>query len=120
SGIYSSDIDEMSLMASFPAFYELEQSYGSVIQGLRATLPTGQASTGKRKGQFLTLRNGLETLVEKLADELGDDTVMLNTRVEKVVKKEGDYDLRLGNGDSLHADAVVLTIPHSHLPRVFE
>src|SRR5690625_2866544 len=103
SGIYSSDIDKMSLMASFPAFYELEQSYGSVTQGLRATLPTGQASTGKRKGQFLTLRNGLETLVQKLAEELGDETVMLNTRVEKVVKKEGedevegDYDLRLNN-----------------------
>jgi len=126
SGIYSSDIDEMSLMASFPAFYELEQSYGSVTQGLRATLPTGQASTGKRKGQFLTFRNGLETLVQKLAEELGDETVMLNTRVEKVVKKEGedevegDYDLRLNNGESLCADAVVMTIPHLHLPRVFE
>lgn len=122
SGIYSSDIDEMSLMASFPAFYELEQSYGSVIQGLRATLPTGQASTGKRKGQFLTLRHGLETLVDRLVEELGDGRVMLNTRVEKVMKKEDgdDYDLRLNNGDSLRADAVVMTIPHSHLPRIFE
>src|SRR5699024_12874236 len=33
SGIYSSDIDDMSLMASFPMFYELEQTYGSVIKG---------------------------------------------------------------------------------------
>src|SRR5699024_5656462 len=54
SGIYSSDIDEMSLMASFPQFYELEQKYGSVVKGLRETLPKSRASTGKKKGQFLS------------------------------------------------------------------
>src|SRR5699024_4666795 len=42
SGIYSSDMDEMSLMAAFPHFYQLEQEYGSLIQGLRETLPTAQ------------------------------------------------------------------------------
>src|SRR5699024_2993063 len=34
SGIYSSDMDEMSLMSAFPHFYQLEQEYDSLIQGL--------------------------------------------------------------------------------------
>src|SRR5699024_6657853 len=33
SGIYSSDIDEMGIMASCPQFYKLEQEYGSVVKG---------------------------------------------------------------------------------------
>src|SRR5690625_988231 len=37
SGIYSGDIDEMSLLATFPDFYELEQQYGSIIKGLQQT-----------------------------------------------------------------------------------
>src|SRR5690625_5958440 len=31
-GIYSGDLDKMSLMATFPEFYELEQTYGSLIR----------------------------------------------------------------------------------------
>src|SRR5699024_11881348 len=37
SGIYSGDVDQMSLMATFPNFYELEQKYGSLIKGLDRT-----------------------------------------------------------------------------------
>src|SRR5699024_1535183 len=51
SGIYSGDIDQMSLMATFPNFYHLEQEYGSLLKGLRETLPSGQASTGNKQGQ---------------------------------------------------------------------
>src|SRR5690625_1173269 len=135
SGIYSSDIDDMSLMASFPMFYELEQTYGSVIKGRRETLPTAQASTGKRKGQFLTFRNGLETLVDELFENLGEDRIRLNTRLKKVTKTGDTYQLHVngvaggganGNvkedasGDViLHADAVMLAVPHSHLPGMF-
>src|SRR5699024_2239239 len=119
SGIYSSDIDDMSLMASFPMFYELEQTYGSVIKGLRETLPTAQASTGKRKGQFLTFRNGLETLVDELFGNLGDDRVRLNTRLKKVTKTGDTYQLHVNEDEILHADAVMLAVPHPHLPGMF-
>src|SRR5699024_9848813 len=37
SGIYSGDLDQMSLMATFPNFYELEQKYGSLVKGLKNT-----------------------------------------------------------------------------------
>lgn len=120
SGIYSSDIDEMSLMASFPTFYELEQTYGSVTRGLRETMPTRQASTGKRKGQFLTLRNGLVTLVDKLYETLGEETFMLNTTVKKVTQQADTYHLTLSDDQVYEADAVIMTIPHSFLPGIFE
>ncbi len=119
SGIYSSDIDKMSLMASFPAFYELEQKYGSVTQGLRETLPLEQSSTGKRKGQFLTLQNGLETIINKLYEVLRNEMFMFCTKVEKATK-EGLYELKLSDGQTEQADAVIMTTPHSSLPSIFD
>lgn len=37
SGIYAGDIDQLSLKATFPQFYEMEQEHGSLIKGLRRT-----------------------------------------------------------------------------------
>lgn len=115
SGIYASDIDEMSLMATFPQFYELEQEYGSLIEGLKATLPTAQASTGKRKGQFLSFRKGLVTFVEALEQAIGEERIFRETQVEKIVKQGTAYKLSLGNDDVMHADAVIMTIPSHQL-----
>src|SRR5699024_3771536 len=54
SGVYSSDIDQMSIMSTFPNFYELEQTYGSLLEGLRKTMLTRKAGTGKKPGQFVS------------------------------------------------------------------
>lgn len=116
SGIYSSDMDEMSLMASFPDFYELEQEYGSLIQGLRETLPATQKSTGKRKGQFLSFENGLDTLLQGLTEAIGEENIMKNTAVEGILSKEAGYELTLADGRVHQTDAVMLTIPHSNIP----
>src|SRR5699024_5507573 len=118
-GIYSSDIDEMSMMASFPQFYELEQAYGSVIRGLQETLPANRASTGKKKGQFLSFEGGLETLVNALYRAIGKENIRLETMVEKIVQQNGEYILELCNGETCEADAVMMTIPHKHLPSIF-
>ncbi len=119
SGIYSSDIDEMSMMASFPQFYELEQEYGSVIRGLRETLPANRASTGKKKGQFLSFENGLDTLVDALYEAIGKETVRFEIAVEKITQQNDRYLLKLSDGQTCEADAVIMTIPHNHLPNMF-
>ena len=36
AGIYAGDAEQMSLRATFPRFFELEQQYGSVIRGMMA------------------------------------------------------------------------------------
>src|SRR5699024_7568518 len=106
SGIYSSDMDEMSLMASFPNFYKLEQEYGSLTQGLRETLPATQKSTGKRKGQFLSFENGLDTLLQGLTEAIGEENIMKNTAVEGIHTKEAGYELTLADGRVQQTDAV--------------
>lgn len=116
SGIYSSDMDEMSLMASFPNFYQLEQDYGSLIQGLRETLPAAQKSTGKRKGQFLSFKNGLDTLLQALIKAIGEENIIKNASVEQIRSKKNGYDISLADGRVHQTDAVLLTVPHSNIP----
>ena len=49
SGIYSGDIDEMSLMSTFPQYYALEQKYRSLVLGMKKTTPRGRKIPGLRK-----------------------------------------------------------------------
>ncbi|WP_010093687.1 protoporphyrinogen oxidase [Ornithinibacillus scapharcae] len=119
SGIYSGDIDEMSLMATFPNFYQLEQKYGSLIKGLRATIPNPPKTTGKAPGAFFSFKNGLETLVDKLVEKLDRESIILEAPVDHIEKKDTTYHVLLGNGEVIKAAAVLATTPHATLPEMF-
>ena len=78
-GIYTADPEHLSLHATLPRFADMEARYGSVIRGLRAAArkqgaessKTGGAS-GARWSLFASLRGGVSTLVDALAQRLGE------------------------------------------------
>jgi len=119
SGVYSSDIDQMSLMATFPQFYKLEQTYGSIIKGLRQTMPKKRTRTGQASGQFFSFTNGLDTFVTTLANKLNSHTVQLHTAVDHIERKAHGYHLLLSNGEVYKAHAVIVASPHLTLPEIF-
>jgi oxygen-dependent protoporphyrinogen oxidase len=120
AGVYSSDIDEMSLQATFPNFLELEQKHGSLIKGLRASMPERTRNTGKKAGQFLAFKNGFSSIVDELEKRLNEDQVItMNQAVDHVEKKEHGYHLLLSDGEVYKADAVIMAAPHSALPKIF-
>lgn len=117
SGIYSGDIDELSLLATFPQFYEVEREYRSLILGMKKTTPTPRQnrsdSEEKRPSAFLTLKNGLESLVKKTAEKLPPHSVRKNSPVHAFVKRgDSGYELRFANDGSEIFDAVIMTTPH--------
>lgn len=120
SGIHSGDIDEMSLMATYPNFYRLEQKYGSVMKGLQASFPQPAPSNKTKKvgGMFFTFKDGLETIVHRLEDELAEDVVSLGTKVEQIEKKTQGYDVILDNEEKLEAAAVILATQHTAVPAI--
>lgn len=120
SGIHSGDLDQMSLMATFPNFYELEQKHGSLIKGLYKSLPKPDKKAAKSKtGMFVSFKDGLETLIHKLHDQLEPNTVMLRTAVDHIEKKEEIYHLLLSNGEVVKADAIILATQHDVIPKIF-
>lgn len=120
SGIYSSDIDEMGIMSTFPNFYGLEQKYGSVSDGLRKTMSPSQPDTGKKSGQFVSLKKGLKEIIDQLVKALEQNTIQTGRKVQKIIRNEKGYVLHAMDGSSYEADKVLLTIPHQKVPPLFE
>jgi protoporphyrinogen/coproporphyrinogen III oxidase len=115
SGIYSGDIDDLSLMALFPNFYEMEQKHRSLVLGLKHTVPKRKKPVkkqGSRKGMFISLKNGLETLIEELEKQIDKETIQKETSVVKIVKGPSGYELTLADGKIEKADIVVITTGH--------
>lgn len=112
SGIYAGDIDKLSLMATFPQFHQVEQKYRSLILGMKKG-KTKQPNTGKKAGMFLSLKGGLQSLVDAIEYHLKTDAVEKNTSVQHLKKNDNDtYDLQLADGRTETFDYVVLTTPH--------
>ncbi|MDM5153757.1 protoporphyrinogen oxidase [Bacillus sp. DX1.1] len=118
SGIYAGDIDQMSLMATFPQFYQVEQKYRSISLGMR-TLAPKKTKDVEPKGIFLTLKTGLQSIVEAIEDKLEDGTVMKGTRIEKISKVGDGYNITLSNGKEIVADSIVIAASHKVLPSMF-
>lgn len=111
AGVYSGDLDRLSLMATFPNFYELEQKHGSLIKGLRKSRGK-QPKHKKKPSVFKTLKTGLGSLVDAVVEELDGGTIETKTAVDHIEKRDSGYDLMLGTGEVAQADSVILTTPH--------
>ncbi|MGN4425879.1 protoporphyrinogen oxidase [Bacillus cereus group sp. MYBK30-1] len=118
SGIYAGDIDEMSLMSTFPQIYQIEQEHRSISLGMRTLAPKEEKAELK-KGIFQTVKTGLESLVESLEAKIHEGTIMKGTRIEKVVKLGDGYTITLSNGKEMEADAIVVAAPHKVLSSMF-
>lgn len=120
SGIYAGNAEQMSLRATFPRFFELEQQYGSVVRGMMATKKsTAPGSTsGPRRTMFVSLKHGLGDIVTALISRLIQQGVELRLgsqvdalRVRSHELGRWTYDLILQDRSALSADAIVLATP---------
>lgn len=113
SGIYAGELDKLSLMATFPQFYTMEQKRRSLMMGMRKSRAKQQQSAGeKSQGQFLTLTNGLQSLVNAIEARLPKGSIRKNCTVNGIEKNEQGYTVNLDSGETINADAVISTAPH--------
>lgn len=111
SGVYAGNIDKMSLMTLFPQFRQVEKKHRSLILGMKSMRPPNQNPSDKPKGIFLTLKNGLSSMVDAIEQQLTQVNVVKGNPLQRVEKNESGYVLYLTEGEPLYADAVVLTTP---------
>ncbi|NGP44469.1 protoporphyrinogen oxidase [Bacillaceae bacterium SIJ1] len=116
SGIYGGNIDRLSLFATFPQFYEVEQKKRSLILGMKQSRTK---PLQKKKGQFLTLKNGLETIVERLAEELTLGDIRTGMAVTDVERNGDRYDVHTEEG-VIQADGVIFAAGHRNLSEVIK
>jgi oxygen-dependent protoporphyrinogen oxidase len=117
AGIHTSNPDNMSVLATFPRFVQMEQKSGSLIHGMisamksrpHATLSGPPPKPGSPKmTYFMSFKNGMQTLPQACADHIGRDSIRLNAGVRAVEPKGKGYSVILESGEILEADHVIL------------
>jgi protoporphyrinogen/coproporphyrinogen III oxidase len=116
AGIYSGDVERLSIMATFPRLRQTEKQHGSLIRAARKTPSTPSANP---TSMFVSFRGGTAELTDALAAKLTGN-LHLNCAVKKLsLAAEGltprlegsQYSLTLSDGTTLDASAVILTTP---------
>ncbi|MBD1380696.1 protoporphyrinogen oxidase [Metabacillus arenae] len=122
SGIYAGDIDQLSLMSTFPQFYKVEQEHRSLILGLKKSTPKSNQTykAERKKGIFQTVQGGLQTIIEAFEENLSDINLLKGTKVLDIKKSDDKYEITLSNGDKMESDSIILAAPHTVVPAILK
>lgn len=115
AGIYAGDINQLSLDSTWPQFSNLAKQYRSLIIGARSMRQSATPSNHGRSA-FITVRAGLFTLIERLADTLADDVeIHLRHRVTDLIRRDkGLYTLAVEHQSeswTTDVNAVIVSTP---------
>jgi oxygen-dependent protoporphyrinogen oxidase len=118
-GIYTADPERLSLAATMPRFLEIERSKRSLILGMWSNQRRAAAAdhSGARWSLFTSVDDGLQTLVDTLAQRLPDGTVRLRQAAASIEKTK-IWHITTSAGECFEADAVILATPAHHSARL--
>ena len=114
AGIYAADPGQMSMRATFPTLWAMEQKHGSLTRAIRTAMKR-PAAPGRTL--FTSLRNGMESLIEALRARL-EGHILTHANVRSMRIKAGRYELVLSDGRIETHDAVVLACPSPEAARL--
>lgn len=122
AGIYNTDAERQSLLATFPRFRDIEQQHGSLTRGMIAAAKTRGKAVGKTVGlnplserrqysAFMSFRSGMQELVDSVLEHLTGD-LRLNTGLKSIAANpDGSYTLLLTDNCQLSTDNLILSTP---------
>ncbi|MHB8900678.1 MAG: protoporphyrinogen oxidase [Thermoguttaceae bacterium] len=120
SGVYAADMEKLSLLATLPRFREMEREHGSLIRAMRRQMKLQRAAgkhvdqSGARYSMFVTLENGLSSMIDALAARLPEGAIRPATAVQSIANVDGVWQVSPAGGAPERFDAVILATP-SHV-----
>lgn len=120
AGIWTADPARLGMAAACGEFAAMEREHGSLWAGERARLraqPSAGLATGARYGQFVAFRDGMETLPERLTDQLRQRGVEFRrARAEGLARTAEGWSISArpsdgGLPEDCAASAVILALP---------
>ena len=104
TGIYGGDGDQLSLRATFPQLRAFELERGSLLRGLSAPSPS-------ELPPFVSLRDGMGSLVGALVEGLETTELILGSAATRVTRRGAGYEVELADGSAIEFDGVVVATP---------
>lgn len=109
-GIYTADPEKLSLRATMPQFIEMEQRHGSVIKGMLQNQNDSKKDSGARYSQFLSFKNGMQTLVDSIENSLPINSIQRNEEVNNISQHGGNWTIET-NKKTFDASGIIVTTP---------
>ena len=119
-GIFAGDPETMSLQACFPRISELEKEYGSLIKAMlklasrrKEERKNGKvtASAAGPGGVLTSFEKGLEVLINRLIEKIGENKIKLNAKISSI-KKGANYNYEVISDTEIYeADVVICATP---------
>lgn len=103
SGVFAGDPTVLLIGEAFPRIKQLEQTYGSLLKGMRA-----RAKTQQHRGT-ISFEGGMESLPKHLATDLAGH-IHPNHLLQRIESQEQGYLLRFPQG-TFQAQQVILALP---------
>ena len=121
SAVYAADMEKLSVDATLSRFRDMEREHGSLIRAMRRQMAARrrakhktETQSGARYSMFVTLRDGLQTLVDALASRLPEGAIRLDSPVTRIERREpSGWSVSCGEVTEVF-DRVILATP-SHV-----
>ena len=110
ASIHAANADRLSIQGAFPHLHALEQNHGSLIRGMRAQQRSADPARATVPA-FITLRGGLQRLVDRLIERLQSQRLILNRPVDSIAFADDQYVIRAAGYPDVQADRLVLATP---------
>ncbi|MGB0596027.1 MAG: protoporphyrinogen oxidase [Rubripirellula sp.] len=122
AGIYTADIQKLSMRATMGPIVAMEQRYGSLAKAAAARRRSGEdsierSSSGARYGKFRSFPGGMKQFLDSLAEKLPNGTIHLHCPIERLERCEGQkggngrWRVHLQDKTSQEFDEVVVAVP---------
>lgn len=119
SGVFAGDIDLLSLQETLPNLSEACKKHRSVIRGIQKET-SKLKKEGTKENTFITLKDGLESLVITLEQALEKAIIYKGVRVQRISKLKDKILLSLNNELSISVDGVIVATSHQVATKLFK
>ncbi|MGE8001297.1 protoporphyrinogen oxidase [Lysinibacillus sp. NPDC093190] len=109
AGVYSGDLNQLSIASTLPYLIDYKNDYGSIIKGFDANREQFLKAANKK---FISFKNGLSSLIDRLEETLTDVEIIKGVATTNVKKQENQYSVTLANGKMMEANHVVMALPN--------
>lgn len=118
SGVYSGSLYNLTIASTLPYVLDYKAKYGSIMKGFEANK---QQFLGKNDKKFLSFKDGLASIIEKIAEKMKQTEILREHQAERIERNDDNrYVVYFQNGKRIEADKVVLSIPQNRASALFD
>ena len=120
-GIYTADPKKLSMRATLDRYLQMEQKFGSVIRAVAQNKQARESkqTSGARYNLFVAPRLGMKSLINRLREQIPDNSIHFDTPVSRIEKRGSEWVLEV-DGKAHEYSAVILTCPPDIAAKLIE